>query len=150
MLDQGKTITSPEVDLGGLESIVVKMRTYGGTSYDKLAIAAGSKNITTIEATKGKTMSEYTWSNTGSLSGKSALTFSCSNAESEKGIGVSSIVINATGSSVTYSRYITSCSTTTEVVNIAIDTPARKVLIGGELYIFVGEQLYTIQGQRVK
>lgn len=150
LLDQGKSLVSPEVDLSGLASIEVKMRTYGGTSYNQFAIAAGNNVITTIEATKGSTMSDYSWTNTGLLSGISALTFTCSNAASGKGIGFQSVTINATGSGVAYCRYLTTCQETTEVVNILTDAPARKVLIGNQIFIFIGEQLFTITGQPVR
>ena len=150
LLDQGKSLTSPEVDLAGLSSIQVKMRTYGGTQYDKLQVAAGSKVLTTIEASKGSTMSDYEWTNSQSLSGTSPITFTCSNAGSNKGIGFQSVTINATGAGVSYSRYITACQTATEVVALPKAVSAKKILIGGEIYILVGEQLYSVQGVRVR
>ena len=150
LLDQGKSLTSPEVDLAGLSSIQVKMRTYGGTQYDQLQVAAGSKVLTTIEASKGSTMSDYEWTNSQSLSGTSPITFTCSNAGSNKGIGFQAVTINATGAGVSYSRYITACQTATEVVALPKAVSAKKILIGGEIYILVGEQLYSVQGVRVK
>lgn len=151
LLDQGKALTSPSVDLAGLGSIQVRMRTYGGTQYDQLQVAAGTNVITTIEATSGSTMTDYEWTNTKSLSGTSPLTFTCSNAASNKGIGLESVTINAVGAGTAYSRYITSCQGTTELVNRTVTgQPARKILIGGQIYILIGEQLYTPMGQRVK
>lgn len=150
LLDQGKSLTSPKVDLAGLSSIQVKMRTYGGTQYDKLQVAAGSKVLTTIEASKGSTMSDYEWTNSQSLSGTSPITFTCSNAGSNKGIGFQSVTINATGAGVSYSRYITACQTATEVVALPKAVSAKKILIGSEIYILVGEQLYSVQGVRVR
>ena len=150
LLDQGKALTSPEVDLSGLTSIQVKMRTYGGTSYDKFSVAAGNKVITTIEATKGSSMTDYEWTNTGSLTGASALTFTCSNAASSKGIGFQSVTINATGAGTVYENFITDCQGTTDAVNTHAEAPASKVLIGGQIYIFVGDALYTITGQKVQ
>ena len=150
LLDQGKSLTSPEVDLAGLSSIQVKMRTYGGTQYDQLQVAAGSKVLTTIEASKGSTMSDYEWTNSQSLSGTSPITFTCSNAGSNKGIGFQSVTINATGAGVSYSRYITACQTATEVVALPKAVSAKKILIGSEIYILVGEQLYSVQGVRVR
>ena len=151
LLDSGKELTSPEVDLSGLGSIQVRMRTYGGTQYDQLQVAAGATVITTIEASKGSTMTDYEWTNAKSLSGTSPLTFTCSNAASNKGIGLESVTINAVGAGTTYSRYITSCQGTTELVNRAVTgQPARKILVGGQIYILLGEQLYTPMGQRVK
>ncbi len=150
LLDQGKSLTSPEVDLAGLSSIQVKMRTYGGTQYDQLQVAAGSKVLTTIEASKGSTMSDYEWTNSQSLSGTSPITFTCSNAGSNKGIGFQAVTINATGAGVSYSRYITACQTATEVVALPKAVSAKKILIGSEIYILVGEQLYSVQGVRVR
>ncbi len=150
LLDQGKSLTSPEVDLAGLSSIQVKMRTYGGTQYDKLQVAAGSKVLTTIEASKGSTMSDYEWTNSQSLSGTSPITFTCSNAGSNKGIGFQAVTINTTDSGISYSRYITACQTATEVVALPKAVSAKKILIGGEIYILVGEQLYSVQGVRVR
>ena len=138
------------MDLAGLESIVVKMRTYGGTQYDQLDIHEADGKLTTIEATKGSTMTEYSWNNNLYIAGTSALTFTCANGAANKGIGIESIVINAAGSATTYSRYITSCQETTEVELVASPTSARKVLVGGQIYILHNEQLFNLQGQRVK
>lgn len=149
LLETGKTIISPEIDLMKLEKITVKMRTYGGTQYDQLDIHEESGKLTSIEATKGSTMTEYEWVNNLYIAGNSTLTFSSSYG-ANKGIGIASIAINTSGATVSYDRYITSCQGTTEVVAVQTDAPAKKVLIGGQLYIFVGEQLFTVQGQRVK
>lgn len=149
LLETGKTIVSPEIDLMKLEKITVKMRTYGGTQYDQLDIHEESGKLASIEATNGKTLTEYEWINNLYIAGNSALTFSSSYG-TQKGIGVASIAIETRGATVTYDRYITSCQGTTEVVAVQTDAPAKKMLIGGQLYIFVGEQLFTVQGQRVK
>lgn len=151
LLDAGKSLISPEIDLSGLSSIEVRMRTYGGTSYNQLVVEAGSTAITTILATSGKTMTDYTWTNTASLSGTSVLTFTCGNAEANKGIGFESVTINATGAGVAYSRYITLCQTTTEVAETqAENVSARKILVGGQIYLQIGDNLYNITGQRMK
>ena len=151
LLDQGKTLVSPAIDLMGLESIVVKMRTYGGTQYDMLQISEESGVLTSIQATGGSTITEYTWNNNLYIAGTSTLTFACSNGAANKGIGIQSVVINATGSGSSYNRYITSCQTGTEVELVPSDeSAARKILVGGQIYILIGEQLYTPMGQRVK
>lgn len=152
ILDQGKTIVSPTIDLMYLESIVVKMRTYGGAQYDELTISEANGKLTTINATGGSTMTEYTWNNSLNIAGESKITFTCTNGASNKGIGVQSIVINAGGAASTYSRYITSCQGTTEFID-PIPEPdhiARKIIIGGQIYIVRDAQIFTIQGQRVK
>ncbi len=150
LLDKGKALTSPQVDLSGLASIQVRMRTFGGTNYNQFSIAAGNNVIVTIEASKGSTMSDYEWTNTKSLTGASALTFTCSNAAASTGIGFQSVTINATGASTVYENFITDCQGTTDVVNTHAEATASKVLIGGQIYIFVGDALYTITGQKVQ
>lgn len=151
LLDAGKELSSPEIDLSGLTSVVARLRTYGGTQFDQFAITAGETHLGTIELTGGSTMTEYVWNNDKSLTGLSQLTFTCSNAQSNKGVGFSSVTINATGAGITYSRYITSCQGTTEVELLPEDNvPARKILVGGQIYIVMDNQLFNIQGQRVK
>ena len=151
LLDQGKTLVSPTIDLMYLESIVVKMRTYGGTQYDELTISEADGVLTTINATGGSTMTEYTWQNNLYIAGESALTFACTNGGSSKGIGIQSVVINAGGAASTYTRYITTCQSGTEVELVPTEEAVtRKILVGGQLYIIHNNQLFTIQGQKVK
>lgn len=153
LLDQGKSLVSPAIDLAGLESITVTMRTFGGTQYDLLDVYEESGKLVSIEATAGSTMTEYTWTNNLYIAGTSTLTFS-TNYGASKGIGFSRVVINATGSGTVYTRYITSCQSTTEIVIIdpmpEPDHKARKIIIGGQIYIVRDNQIYSVQGQRVK
>ena len=69
----------------------------------------------------------------------------------EPRIGVVSVVINATGTGSSYSRYITSCQSGAEVELVPTEeATTRKILVGGQLYIIHNNQLFTIQGQKVK
>ena len=147
LLDQGKTLSSPEINLAGLDSIIVKIRTYGGKSYNTLNVTADGNAITDIVTTTGSTMTEYTWVNDQTLSGRAMIVFS-SNYGANKGIGVQSVRIVATGPRILYSDFITFCGTT-DIENRESKIENRKLLINGQLYIRVGETLYTITGQRV-
>lgn len=149
LLDQGKTLVSPAIDLMGLESIVVKMRTYGGTQYDMLQISEETGVLTSIQATAGSTITEYTWNNNLYIAGTSTLTFACSNAAANKGIGIQSVVINATGSSTAYCRYITSCQEPTELEWVETEAPVRKILVGGHMLILRDGHIYNVHGVRV-
>lgn len=148
LLVQGKYIESPTVDLAGLSSITMNIRTYSGSGNPTVHISAGENEIATLTAANNK-LADYTWTNTGVLSGMSPLRFEAT-AHATQGVGFASITITATGAGVTYSRYITSCQQPTEVEIQPVQEPARKVLIGGQIYILVGERLYTITGQYVK
>ena len=148
LLDKGKVLISPEINLAGLSSIEVNIRTYGGTQYCNLDVKAGDTQIATIVATNGKTLTDYTWTNTQPLSGLSPLTFS-TNYNSLQGIGFSRVTINATGSGMTYSAYLTDCGTT-GIDNQQTEIRAQKVLIDGQIYLKINHQLYTITGLKFK
>ena len=147
LLDQGKVLTSPVVELAGLSSIQVNMRTYGGSQYCNLDVTANGQPIATIVATNGKTLTDYTWTNTSSFSGTSPLTFSTNYGES-KGIGFTRVVINATGSGTTYSAYLTDCGTT-DIENQQSPIRNHKYLRDGRLLIEVDGRIYTITGERI-
>lgn len=148
LLKQGTSIVSPAVDLMGLQSIVVNMRTYGGANNKILNITTEFGDLTTMEATNGSTITEYTWTNNLYIAGISALTFTSNYGNN--GVGVKSIVINGTGSGTTYSRYITTCQQGSEVELIPTDAHARKILVGNQIYIEINNQLYNITGQKIK
>ena len=153
LVDQGKSIVSPLIELSGLSSITVNMRTYGGKTCTNLDISTADGKLTTLVASNGTTPADCTWTKTDEhLSGSSTLTFTTNYGEAKKGVGVVSITINATGATTTYSRYITSYSpSTNEEVNASTQTmPSRKIMHNGRLYILAGDQLYTPSGQRVQ
>lgn len=146
LLDEGKILTSPEVNLAGLSSIEVNIRTYGGAQYCNLDVKAGDTQIATIVATNGKTLTDYTWTNTGTFSGLSPLTFS-TNYGNQQGIGFTRVVINATGSGITYSAFLTTSGTEDFPSLQAEEGRPVKLLINGHLYIKHGDKIYTITGQ---
>ena len=148
LLDQGKTLSSPEINLAGLDSIIVKIRTYGGKQYNTLNVKADETPLTDIVTTTGSTMTEYAWANDQVLSGRAMIVFS-SNYGANKGIGVESIRIVATGTRILYSAYLTASGTTT-ITNNQSPITNRKYIKNGRLFIQVGDQVYTITGQRVK
>ena len=148
LLDAGKTLVSPEVNLAGLEYIKVRIRTYGGTQYNQLNVTAGNALVATITTNTGSTMTEYTWTNTGALVGKSPLTFS-TNYGNKQGIGIEYAEIKATGTRVLFTDYLTSCGST-GLENNKNEIVSRKFLKSGQLFILINDQIFTITGQRVQ
>ena len=142
-------IESPSIDLSGLASITMNMRSYGGKSYNTVNIIANSKTIATLVAA-GNSLADQTWTNTGALSGMSTLRFESANSTSSNGPAFSSITIDATGAGVSYNRYITSCQSAAEVELTPDNSVARKVLIGGKIYIIIDDQVFNLMGQKVK
>ena len=148
LLDKGKMLMSPELNLAGLSSITVMIRTYGGKEYNTLTVSANDVTIATITTTTGSTMTEYTWTNNTTLTGKASLVFS-TNYGDKKGIGLESAVIEATGQRITYSDYLTSCGGQ-DISEIGATVSARKLLKDGQIYLQIGNALYTIMGQKIK
>ena len=147
LLNNSGELISPVIDLAGLTSIKMVMRTYGGSSFNTVQITANDQAIGTLVAA-GNSLAEQTWTNSASLTGNAAIHFTAN--YTINGVGFSSVTINAAGSTTTYSRYITSCSTTTEVEMLPAEMSARKILVGGRIYILVGEAMYNIQGERIR
>ena len=150
LLVKGKYIESPEIDLAGLTSITVNMRTYGSVSGNSnvMTVKANDQTIATLTAANNK-LNDYTWTNDQVLSGSCPLRFT-DEASTSAGVGFASITINATGSGSTYSRFITSCQGTTELEVVEAEASAQKILVGGHIYIVREGQLYNLQGARVK
>lgn len=145
LLDSGKELTSPAVDLSGLSTITVNIGTYGGKENNTLRIKANGADIGSITTTNGSTLTELTWANSASLSGIAPITF-YSSYGANKGIRISSATINATGASTSYNRYITSCDGTTDVMILPAAPAAKKVLRDGQLIIIYNGREYNILG----
>ena len=149
LLDKGKTLSSPEINLAGLDSIIVRIRTYGGKEYNTLNVTINDAPLMDFVTTTGSTMTEYAWANDQTLTGRAMIVFS-TNYGSKQGIGVESVRIVAQGTRVIYSDYLTSCSFETRIENQELRIIPHKFLKNGQLYIRAGEYIYSITGQRVE
>lgn len=57
---------------------------------------------------------------------------------------------NDIGGGEIYSKYLTNCGDPSDTENLKFETINHKLIIDGHMYIMVGDQLYNLQGQRVK
>lgn len=77
--------------------------------------------------------------------------FTIGGSSGHRRISSMTVTRNDIGGGEMYSRYITSCQTGTEVELVPSDeAAARKILVGGQIYIVLGDNLFNLQGQRVK
>lgn len=119
--------------------------TVAGPGMTRINLEFGTGDKTNEISTDVGTFESPSW--TGSAD---EVVFSVAGSKDHRRITSVEVIFNSTGSTVTYSRFITSCSATT-----AIDTPdkelrpARKVLIDGQLYLLVGETMYDITGRMI-
>ena len=102
---------SPSVDASKITSITINMRTYGGTSYNTIEFTLNGTKIGELKASN-KTLKDYTWTPTSTLSGSGKLRFTSNTNTDQNGPALSSIDIEMAGGGVTteyyYSNYVTS------------------------------------------
>ena len=147
-------IESPQVDLANITSIVVNLRTYGGSTYKTLEFSMNGTKVGQIEATTNK-LKDYTWTPTTTLSGTGTLRFYSNTNTAENGPALSSITINLnTGVPsiiYVYSRFITSCNNqSTDVDETIVEKPNTKFIRNGQLLIEYNGVYFNTLGQQVQ
>ncbi len=148
-------IESPSVDASKITSIIINMRTYGGTQYNTIEFAIGSTKIGELVAAN-KTLNDYTWKPKTSMTGAGAIRFSSNTNTTEFGPALSSITIETTGgtgttTTYTYSRYITSCQGTSDIDFVELPTQVcNKIISNGQLLIEYNGVYYNTLGQQVQ
>lgn len=151
ILTQNAYIESPAVEVSTVESIVVNMRTYGGSSYNTVDITCAGQTLGSLEASS-KTLQDYTLlRDEASWTGSGAIRFSSTTNTATFGPGVAAITIRLGGAETVYTEYLTTCrSTATNMVDDS-DTRIRpqKVLRNGQLLIIVEGKVYTAYGQLI-
>ncbi len=152
----GAYVESPSVDASKITSITINMRTYGGSNYKTIEFSMAGKKIGELSASN-KTLNDYTWKPTTSLTGVGALRFSSNTNTTEHGPALSSITIETTSggtgttTTYTYSRYITSCNNgTSDIETTIVEKPNTKVIRNGQLLIEYGGVYYNTLGQQVQ
>ena len=152
----GAYIESPSVDASKITSVTINMRTYGGATYKTIEFSMAGKKIGELSASN-KTLNDYTWKPTTSLTGVGALRFSSNTNTTEHGPALSSITIETTSggtgttTTYTYSRYITSCNNgTSDIETTIVEKPNTKVIRNGQLLIEYGGVYYNTLGQQVQ
>ena len=152
----GAYIESPSVDASKITSITINMRTYGGTTYKTIEFSMAGKKIGELSASN-KTLNDYTWKPSTSLTGVGTLRFSSNTNTTEFGPALSSITIETTGggtgttTTYSYSRYITSCNNgTSDIEATIVEKPNTKVIRNGQLLIEYSGVYYNTLGQQVQ
>ena len=152
----GAYIESPSVDASKITSITINMRTYGGTTYKTIEFSMAGKKIGELSASN-KTLNDYTWKPSTSLTGVGTLRFSSNTNTAEYGPALSSITIETTGggtgttTTYTYSRYITSCDNgTSDIKETVVEKQNTKIIRNGQLLIEYNGLYYNTLGQQVQ
>ena len=145
LLVKNASITSPQIDLQTLDSVVVNMRTYQNRAT--ISILLNENSIGKVTALTN-TMQRYTWT-APELSGTSTLQFIGEDATNSYGVGVNEISLYLGGEKANYTNYITHCNTGTGTnlpSQIIHSTSCTKVICNGQLIILHNGNAYNAQG----
>ena len=150
----GSYIESPSINIASITSITINMRTYGGASYNTIEFTANGTKIGELIAAN-KTLNDYTWTPSTTLSGSGTLRFTSKNSTDQYGPALSSIHIEMAGGGVItdyyYSNYVTSCGPTTDIVEVQQPKQVgKKVIQNGQLLIEYNGVYYNTLGQQVQ
>ena len=149
LYNASNSLVSPEVNLAGLTSITAKIRTFGGTGNNTMNISANGEQIGSLVTNKGTALTDIEWINDKTLTGKAPITFSSNYTGSNAGVGLANVTIRTTGATVTIDRYLTTCDGAEAISEPRHPSPARKVLINGQLYLMYQGTMYNVQGWKV-
>ncbi len=125
--------------------------------YAKNTITVSAPEVNSIEFTFGSgdgsneisvnvgIFSGYTW-----IGNADEVVFTIGGSSGHRRIAGMRVVYNGQGSSVIFDKYLTNCSGGTDIENSQLPTAIRKFIRSGQLLIQVGDQIYTITGQKVQ
>ena len=137
-----------EIDASKISDILIKMRTYGGASYNTIEFKIGNTKVGELVAAN-KTLNDYIWTATTTVSAVGKLRFTSTKNTSEYGPALSRIEVNMNAPSYTYtySRYITSCAgTAVENVTEPENKVGNKIIRDGQLLIEYNGVYYNVLG----
>ena len=145
--DQAGAGTAPTYYTGALRLYAGGTMTVTAQQMTKIVLTYGASDKSNAITASVGSFDTDTW--TGSAD---EVVFTVGGTSGHRKIATATVTLNGSGTVTTYSRFITSCQTATqlEMVPEQKALPARKVLIGGHIFILVGDRLFTPAGQRVR
>jgi hypothetical protein len=146
LLVKNASITSPEVDLSSLDSVVFTIRSY--QSKKNISIFVDDTNIGQLSAASN-TMQRYVWS-APELTGTGSLVFTSSDATASYGPGISEISLYLGGQQATYTNYLTHCQSGSGIDAPSVVRPYTKIIRNGQLLILCDGHTYNAQGALIQ
>ena len=145
-------IESPTVDLSKLQSIMLNVRTYGGTSYNIIDITCNGQKLGEVDAVNSN-LKDKEWIPSSMLSGEGKIRFSSTDNTASNGPAIAKVtILQEGGATYTYSRYVTSCNATSTAI-IDVEQPTiigKKIIRNGQLLIEYNGVYYNTLGQPIK
>jgi len=128
------------------------IRLYAGGTMTVSAEAISQINLTFGASDKSNaiTANVGTYANGEWTGSADQVIFTIGGSSGHRRIASVKVAMNGSGTISTFSRFITGYQSTTDIKNRESKIANRKLLINGQLYILVNDQLFNLQGQRVK
>ena len=117
---------------------------FSGAQMSKIEFTAGTNDKGNALKPNTGTMSGAVW-----MGDASSVVFTVDGDSGYRGISAIKVTYEDNTVVAIYSDYLTSCITT-DIEQTTVVPAARKVMIDGRIYIQLGDQLYTITGQKMK
>lgn len=117
---------------------------FSGAQMSKIEFTAGTNDKGNALKPNTGTMSGAVW-----MGDASSVVFTVDGDSGYRGISAIKVTYEDNTVVAIYSDYLTSCITT-DIEQTTVVPVARKVMIDGRIYIQLGDQLYTITGQKMK
>ena len=146
LLVKDASITSPEVDLSSLDSVVFTIRSY--QSKKNISILVDGVNVGELSAATN-TMQRYIWS-APELTGTRSLLFTSPDATASYGPGIREISLYLGGQQATYTNYLTHCTPGTGIISPSTTPHTTKILRNGQLLILHNHRTYNTQGMLIQ
>lgn len=140
-----------KIDASQISGIMINMRTYGGIAYNTIEFKIDDTKVGELKASNNS-LNDYVWEPDTAVVATGKLRFTSTKNTSELGPALSRIEItmNAPSYIYTYSRYLTSCGPSADIVEVKQPKNiGNKLLVEGQLFIECNGIYYNTLGQIV-
>jgi len=146
------TVTFNKAGAGTATTYYTEVRCYSNSTIDFSGAQMSRIEFTPGANDKGSSLTPNTGTMTNGNTWEgnaSSVTFKVGEDGKYRGIGAITVTYEDNTTVYQYSAYATTCDDTQALENTKSQIQSRKVLINNQLYILVGEHMYSITGQKI-
>ena len=146
------TVTFNKAGAGTATTYYTEVRCYSNSTIDFSGAQMSRIEFTPGANDKGSSLTPNTGSMTNGNTWEgnaSSVTFKVGEDGKYRGVGAITVTYEDNTTVYQYSAYATTCDDTQAIENIQSPMRTRKILMNHQLYLLVGEHIYTITGQKI-
>ena len=138
--------TSPTYYTGAIRLYAGGTMTVEANGITQINLTFGASDKSNTITPDSGTYADGEWIGTAA----DRVVFTIGGSNGHRRIATATVSMTGSGITVTHDRFITSCQSGTEIELLPAHMPARKILVGGQLYIVTDKGVMNLQGQRIK